>query len=211
MCGRFQLEFSIEEMDRYYNLIGVLDDNKGQSSLSKLSTADLEEVKGVRYPSNPSLIIKEDSLGILPWGFPYNNKLIINARGETLFEKRMYSTAALTQRCLIPASCFFEWKDKVKYNISPQKGRLFSMAGIYKSFLNKDGSLEERYVIITTSANEEMSKIHHRMPVIVPENKEKTYLNSKASQEEILDLLTPYNRALSITSKEPPMEQLRLF
>ncbi|MGM9974939.1 MAG: SOS response-associated peptidase [Clostridiaceae bacterium] len=211
MCGRFQLEFSIEEMDRYYSLIGVLDDKMGQSSSSKLSPTDLQEVKGVRYPSNPSLIIKEDSLGILPWGFPFNNKLIINARGETLFEKRMYSTVALTQRCLIPASCFFEWKDKIKYNIAPQKGRLFSMAGIYKSFLNDDGSLEERYVIITTSANEEMSKIHNRMPVIIPENMEKTYLSSRTPQEEIIDLLVPYSKELSIISKEPPVQQLSLF
>ena len=211
MCGRFQLEFSIEDMDRYYNLIGVLEDSMDQSVSARLSPSALEEVRGVKYPSNPSLIIKANSLDILPWGFPFNNKLIINARGETLFEKRIYSTAALTQRCLIPANCFFEWKDKVKFNIAPQKGSLFSMAGIYKSFLNEDGSLLERYVIITTSANEEMSKIHHRMPVIIPEDKEKTYLNPKTSQEEIFDLLIPYSKAISITTKEPPMQQLSLF
>lgn len=211
MCGRFQLEFSIEELDRYYNLIGVLEDSKDQSNNNRLSPAALEEVKGVKYPSNPSLIIKEDSLDILPWGFPFNNKLIINARGETLFEKRMYSSAAVAQRCLIPASCFFEWKDKVKFNIAPKERNLFSIAGIYKSFLDEGGSMQERYVIITTSANNEMSEIHHRMPVIIPKNMEKTYLSSKTSQEEIIDLLTPYNRPLSIISKEPPVQQLSLF
>ena len=211
MCGRFQLEFSIEEMDRYYSLIGVLDNNKEPSTNTRLKPSVLDEVKGVKYPSNPSLIVKENSLDILPWGFPYNNKLIINARGETLFEKRMYQSAALEQRCLIPASCFFEWKDKSKYNIAPKKSHLFSMAGIYKSFLNKDGSLEERYVIITTSANEEMSNIHHRMPVIIPENLEKTYLNSRTSQREIIDLLVPFSKELSIVSKEPPVQQLSLF
>jgi putative SOS response-associated peptidase YedK len=35
---------------------------------------------------------------------------MINAREETIFTKPAYKAAAKKQRCLIPASCFFEWK-----------------------------------------------------------------------------------------------------
>ena len=40
------------------------------------------------------------------------------------------------------------------------------MAGISKEY---DGT--QRYVILTTSANESMKDVHHRMPVILPKDK----------------------------------------
>jgi putative SOS response-associated peptidase YedK len=59
-------------------------------------------------------------VALLRWGLvPYWAKdekvgyMMINARAETIFTKPAYKSAAERHRCLIPASCFFEWKRKI--------------------------------------------------------------------------------------------------
>ena len=125
--------------------------------------------------------------GMLKWGMGlYNSKkLIINARGETLGEKRMFSPLLNSGRCLLPANGFFEWKDKEKYLIRPVGLQTFYMAGLY----NKDGQM----VIITSSANPEMEQIHDRMPVIFNKETGRMWLEKYDS-----GLLVPYQNSLEI-------------
>ncbi len=215
MCGRFQLEFSLDELDRYYSLTNSfkedMEDIKEAPSHT-LSHEEILDIQGVIYPSNRSLVVKNNSLTLLPWGFPFNSKLIINARSETLYQKNIYSKAAKEGRCLVPVSLFYEWKDKKKYEISLPQEKLFSLAAIYKVFPKTQGGYEDRYVLITTEANKDMSKVHNRMPVIVPRELERDYLDPKASEEDIRSMLKPYNNILNITAADPQKpEQLSLF
>lgn len=223
MCGRFQLDFSLEDLERYYKLIDELGERKNEakhnrinnssdeSNNAKIVQEDILAIQGVRFPDNSSLIVTNESLKLLNWGFPFNNKLIINARGESIFEKRMFSKAILSRRCLVPANLFFEWKDKVKYEIKLREEKVFSMAGIYSIFHTKDGNFQERYLIITTEANEDMKSIHHRMPVIVPPSLEKDYLNPHSSPEEIISMLKPYKKGSLLIKSMNNHEQLSLF
>ncbi|WP_052447394.1 SOS response-associated peptidase [Clostridium polynesiense] len=216
MCGRFQLDFSMDDLKRYLMVIdelkSVQSPQEKEEIKPELSINDNAEIiQGVRYPDNKSAVVTPEGIKAMSWGFPFNKKLIINARGETVFEKRMYSKSILQKRCLIPANLFFEWKDKVKYEISLKDENIFSMAGIYNLFHMQDGSLQERYVIITTSANKDMEDIHHRMPVILPKNLEKDYLNLKTSPIEIQEMLIPYAEGRLIIESTNKAQQLKLF
>lgn len=110
----------------------------------------------------------------MDWGFPSpeENDSIINARGETVLEKKMFRDSVIKRRCVIPASGFYEWdkmKNKVKFDRYDNK--ILFMAGIYKLY----GS-GYRFVIITSNANSSVSDVHDRMPLILEESEIKNWL-----------------------------------
>lgn len=135
-----------------------------------LIAADSRRYTGDIRPSEKAMIIRKGSKGLeigdLSWGYPSKNNsgLVINARVESLHDKPMFCDDVMNRRCLIPASGFYEWdKEKQKATISVQDEQLIYFAGIYSI---RSGM--ERFVIITREASEEMSRIHERMPLIVP-------------------------------------------
>lgn len=128
---------------------------------------------------------------------------LINARGETVDIKPTFQYSFYNQRCLIPATGFFEWEKaeskKIKRKISLNNERIFSMAGLYNVFKDNNGIEYYAFTIITTEANQEMKTIHDRMPVILNREKEKLWLNNNIKAPLILkDLLKPYEGILLI-------------
>jgi putative SOS response-associated peptidase YedK len=107
----------------------------------------------------------------------------LNARIETITEKPSFKNA---KRCIVPSSGFFEWqeigKNKIPYFIYLPNSPVFSMAGIYDSWINQNGVKTYSFSILTTSANELMASIHNtklRMPVILSVENEQNWLENK--------------------------------
>ncbi len=94
------------------------------------------------------------------WGFqsPKAASVIINARSETLAERPLFKNLLATNRCLIPADGFYEWKGKQPYYFQLPEKQLFAFAGLWRN---------DRCVILTRAADANMQGIHHRMPVIL--------------------------------------------
>ncbi|MEK6216722.1 MAG: SOS response-associated peptidase, partial [Boseongicola sp.] len=115
------------------------------------------------------------------WGFlphcynsPTDGPLLINARAETIAEKPAFRSACRDRRCLIPATGFYEWtKDgegnRLPWYIHPRSKDALAFAGIWQVWEKGDDPLTT-CAILTTGANEAMSTIHHRMPVILGKN-----------------------------------------
>lgn len=111
---------------------------------------------------------------------------LINARSETIWEKPSFRELIKSQRVIIPVNGFYEWKNekghKTPYHIQPVNQPAMALGGIYQ--VSKEGELQ--CCIVTTAANETMSQIHQRMPVILaPESMQdwlhtldKTQINS---------------------------------
>ena len=114
----------------------------------------------------------------LRWGLvpswakdPSIGNRMINARAETVAEKPSFRTAYRKRRCLIPADGFYEWhtenKIKIPYFISLASGNPFVFAGLWEHWKSKDSDeMLQTTTIITTAANEFLSQVHHRMPVV---------------------------------------------
>lgn len=140
-----------------------------------------------------------NSLNLRQWGiFPsfLNGKMLINAQAEKLSGK-FWKKAFLEHRCIIPATFFYEWKKlsdgKQPYLIKPKNQKLFGFAGIIVKYHDKDNKEKEGYIIITTTPNSLMEKIHNRMPVILKREDEDEWLNpDNAEPEKLLKLLNPY-------------------
>ena len=111
-------------------------------------------------------------------------KYTLNARYETLKTKPSFKSA---KRCLIFTNGFYEWKwldeygkKKQKYLIELPNSELFSFAGLYDQWINKQtGEIINSCSIATTEARGVMREIHNskmRMPMIVEYNQKEDWL-----------------------------------
>jgi len=116
---------------------------------------------------------------MLRWGLvpfwakdPSIGNRMINARAETVAEKPSYRAAYRHRRCLVLADGFYEWHTeggvKRPHYISATDGQPFAFAALWENWQSKvsDESIQST-TIITTEANEFMSALHHRMPVVL--------------------------------------------
>jgi putative SOS response-associated peptidase YedK len=95
-----------------------------------------------------------------------------NAKAETLNSKPMWKRLLKDKRCLIPADGFFEWEKaedaKLPWRFILKNRESFLFAGLWDKWSDSNQEIFS-FTIITTAANPLVSKIHNRMPVILPE------------------------------------------
>jgi putative SOS response-associated peptidase YedK len=120
-------------------------------------------------PSSTIPILTADPIGrrLVPavWGFTSSGRApLFNARGETVDSLQSFRDSFRHNRCLIPASGFYEWRpsDRQPFYFERLDGQLLTFAAIWK----KVGNYLEA-TVITTTPNADMQGIHHRMPVIL--------------------------------------------
>jgi putative SOS response-associated peptidase YedK len=137
--------------------------------------------------------------GLVPtWAGIMGRQLnLINARAESITTKPTFRKPFQRQRCLVPASGFFEWQKtetaKVPYYFRLKDKSLFSFAGIWSQFTNAEGSEIQTYSIITTAANDLVKPVHDRMPVVLPQDREALWLDSNPDNFlKHINLLKPY-------------------
>lgn len=139
----------------------------------------------------------------LVWGFRPSwlkdkNKAQINARAETLFSKPMFKQSALSRRCLVLATGWYEWQKqlggkKQPYAFHLEHDALFAFAGIWTHWHGEGEEAEESYAIVTTDANPLAAKVHSRMPVVLTGESCEQWLNEGPEQAAELEaLLKPY-------------------
>lgn len=154
-------------------------------------------VNGFAHPHIP--IIMDESTDVLStasWGLiPFwakdrtIQKQTLNARIETIQEKSSFKNS-INKRCLVLVNGFYEWKwlddkgkQKNKHYLTVKDQDIFSLAGIYSKWTDKETGEELTTVsIVTTEANELMAEIHnskHRMPVVLHHNIERQWLSDR--------------------------------
>lgn len=157
---------------------------------------------------------RTNELQMLRWGFvPFWVKdeasamrmraSTLNCISEEMYDKPAFRDAAREgKRCLIPCTGFFEWrwmdekgKKKIPYFVHFKDQPIFSIAGLYSRWTDRSsGQRYDSYTVLTTRANGLMSTIHNskkRMPVILPREYEKDWLNRDLTREDVLALCEP--------------------
>jgi len=125
---------------------------------------------------------------------------MINAREEDIDKKPAFRKPTKSQRCLIPATGFYEWKkvrlenkeEKFPWYFKLKDQEIFSFAGIYDIWKDPEGYETYSYSVITTKPNDTVKSVHNRMPVILQKRNEGVYLNPDTPLSEILALLVPF-------------------
>lgn len=120
----------------------------------------------------------------------------VNARAETLSVKPAFKSAFKSQRCLVPASGFFEWEkknDRLPHFYRLKKEPVLSLAGLYDHWTSPEGKEIWSYTIITTDANKMVHEVHPRMPAIIHQSEFGVWLDpGNSNTNELSDLLRPY-------------------
>jgi putative SOS response-associated peptidase YedK len=156
-----------------------------------------EEFNGFQHPETPVITGAEPKrIQLMQWGLIPSwakdtsiQNSTLNARIETIREKPSFK-AYTENRCLIFADGFYEWqwldpkgKSKRKYLIHLEKDQPFCFAGLWSRWSDPSTGLSRStYTILTTQANELLSRIHtkQRMPVVIDGSYESEWLQNGA-------------------------------
>ena len=201
MCGRYLISTEEEILEMREIIHEINRRYAGKPELDRMKRGEI-------FPTDtvPVIALEENKLQpqLFIWGFPrwQGKGVIINARSETAGEKGMFRHALKKQRCIIPASGFYEWrhtqgkKPKDKYLLRRPETPMLYMAGLYKVY-EKEGIFRQAFVILTTGANDSVRAIHDRMPVIISGDEQERWLTDEIFAHHVLE------------REGPPLETIR--
>lgn len=196
MCGRLTLKTPPSEWGQL--LLPLVDElNLPTNFQPRYNIAPTQPLYALASSSNPSAVrIEHFRWGLVPnWATDLTiGNSMINARHETLQEKRSFKGPLEKRRCLIIADGYYEWyresnKAKRAYWITPTDGPLVLLAGLWEENRRATGDLVQSCTVITTSANEALTSIHDRMPVALVGQAAKQWLDPQSTQQQAYDLL----------------------
>lgn len=175
MCGRYYIDEGAlpEELARVLNAIAR---SRGGEPVRT----------GEMFPSQSVPVLAGHSAGLMRWGFAGARGRVINARCETAPERAMFRDLTAAQRCLIPASGYYEWQHDARGRAGAQRYALFRarqplyLAGLWR---REPGQEQAEFVILTRAAAPGVSGIHARMPVILPRDACRAWLDGAPYEE----------------------------
>ena len=162
MCGRYLFDPMTGELDEYWQIIADVAKKQEKYKEQEIATGEV-------FPSNNVLTLganknNEVVPGITKWGFEGFKKgqLFLNARAESVEEKKTFSKHFRERRIVFPMNGFYEWDSDKKKFLFTGTNEVIYVAGFYRIHENVAES-----IIMTTEPNAAVSPIHDRMPLII--------------------------------------------
>ncbi len=204
MCGRYYLTTPPAQL---MDLFGLTDSEPPIAP--SLNIAPTEEVLVVTNVMRRALA--RAKWGLIPvWAKdPRIGSKMINARAEGIEEKPAFRTAVRKRRCLVLANGFYEWRgnpdgSKTPFQFSLNSGQPFAFAGLWETWRPPGMDPIRTCTIVTTDANDVVSPIHDRMPVILRHGDEPLWLEKDEDAfGQALALLRPYPDRDLVISETP--------
>jgi putative SOS response-associated peptidase YedK len=197
MCGRFsstsQLQFLLEQFRA--EPLGV------EGHQPSWNVAPASDILVVTASDDGARQLRELRWGLVPrWAKDRSGaNRMINLRAETVREKKGWKSTLARRRCIIPIDGFYEWQDQGKgqrkqpFYITSRDFSPLALAGLWATWRDPESG-EELFTctILTTSANDLMESVHHRMPVILaPEDWDAWLDANNTDTDELAKLLVP--------------------
>jgi len=188
MCGRYALSAMISDIAEEFST---------NSAPGIILPADWN-IK----PTNDVYIIKNQAIEIASWGMiahwsksddeaAKSQSSAINARSESVHEKPTFKSAFRSNRCLLPATGYYEWaselgkyKTKQPIYVSRDDEKLLAFSGIFQSWTSPSGKVIQSVAIITRQAVGQLAQVHSRMPVFLPRERWQDWMNPKINDVE---------------------------
>lgn len=198
VCGRFTSSVRREALAERFGVAVP------ETVSERYNVAPGQLVLAIRGGENRGREAVELRWGLIP-GWAKDTRIaykLINARAETLLEKSSYRTLIGRRRCLVVADGFYEWRlgtdgRKQPIRFSRLDDGAFAFAGLWTAWNDREtGDLLESCTIVTTTPNELVAPVHDRMPVILPPELERLWLDPEVEAHEALSFLRPYPATL---------------
>jgi putative SOS response-associated peptidase YedK len=175
MCGRFNLTRPKDVIERF----GFLDWSEKRVE-PRFNIAPSQEILTIVQAPPGSPTAQLAVWGLKPFWLEAGKAPAINARAETIASSPMFREAA---RCLIPATGFYEWRNRQAMHIQLKGGAVFAFAGLWLP--GRRGGLPTA-AIVTTRPNALMATIHNRMPAILRAQDEAAWLDPSIVDVQML-------------------------
>lgn len=209
MPGRFTLNVTPEVLAKIFDLQEV------PQIEPRYNIAPGQSIASIRHIGDHNRL---DFLkwGLLPSWFEDVTHAPINARSETVHEKATFQHAIKYNRCIIPASGFYEWMHqanrKQPYYIRLLNSSVMGFAGLWETRKAEDGTELNTCCILTTGANDIVKPIHDRMPVILHSDNYYLWLNRNMHDpHELEKLYQPYPADLMYAHPVPDLVNIPRF
>lgn len=194
MCGRFVRKTTALEISEIFTC--SLDTDELPISFNVAPTSRVFGI--VNSTGGPSVV--SFSWGLVPrWALNASRAAsLINARIETVAEKPSFRDLVEQHRCVIPMDGYFEWKELLRHDaMKPLKQPFYfsahsqsryshqgvlAVAGLWTAWKDpnqSNGQVVHSAVALTTDANDMVSQIHHRMPVLLDRSGVANWLDDK--------------------------------
>jgi len=194
MCGRYVLKESLKSIKNKY---GAVQD--GMFTFDAIYNVAPSIHMPVVLQTDDHRVIDKYRWGLVPfWAKDVSTGYtMINARSESLSQKKSFSRPFKSQRCVVPANGFYEWKrtdqGKIPHYITQKGSELMNFAGLYEVWKSDQGETVNSFTIITTKANRPVSELHDRMPVMLLDEELSEWLDPNNNNTDALeDLLRPW-------------------
>lgn len=223
MCGRYASSMDPEDIVEEFELHTALPQGADLPRLpADYNVAPTKEVYAVlsrpprRESADAPVLPAERQLRVLTWGLvpswakdPKIGSRMINARMETVAEKRAFRKAFAARRAILPADGYYEWyvteqktsagkPKKQPFFIRPKDGSMLAMAGLYELWRDPARDAEDPLrwkwtcTVITTTATDDLGRIHDRMPMMLTRDAYDAWLDpAPRSTDELLGMLQP--------------------
>ncbi|TWD74929.1 putative SOS response-associated peptidase YedK [Kribbella amoyensis] len=218
MCGRYASSRDPADLVVEFEIDAGNVKESVQELPDNYNVAPTDQVVAVVERKNreqPDEVVRK--LTTVKWGLvpswakdPSIGSRLINARMETVAEKPAFKKAFAVRRCILPADGYYEWYEseqknksgkpvKQPYFIRPADGGVLAMAGLYEIWRDKtvedpesDAAWLWTCTVLTTSATDDLGRIHDRMPLLVEPDRYDAWLDPLSSDpDELVDLLIP--------------------
>src|SRR6476661_2027792 len=214
MCGRYTLVNA--DHQQLAQRFGAMMPSSG--GLERFNVAPTEDAVGVVVSKTG-----EREPHLLRWSLvpSYAKDLkgppMFNARSETMATKAPFKQLVGKQRnrCLILADGFYEWlrpEDKkaprVPFRFTVDGGAPFAFAGLW-CWSKIDDEWLASCTILTTRPNEQVARLHDRMPVILPDaDAEGAWLSADLTAEDATGLCVPLDAGrMDVAPANPRMNK----
>ena len=211
MCGRYAASRDPGDLVEEFEIV----EGPETSLAPSWNVAPTQDVYAVvaRPPRGEPEGAATRRLRVARWGLvpswakdPSIGNRMINARLETVAEKPAFRKAFARRRALLPADGYYEWYGETKgkkqpFFIRPADGGVLAMAGLYE--LWRDPAVDDSdpeapdpwlwsVTVITTSATDDLGRIHDRMPMFVERSSWSEWLDPGVHDPDLLHgLLVP--------------------
>ena len=194
MCGRFVRKTTALEITDIFSC--SLDTAELPISFNVAPTSRVLGI--VNSGGGPS--VGAFSWGLIPRWAPDTSRAasLINARIETVGEKPSFRDLVAQHRCVLPMDGYFEWNEQLRhdemkpikqpYYFSANTQSRFSHNGVlavaglwtaWKDPKQPNSQVMHTVVALTTDANDMVSRVHHRMPVLLDPSGVANWLEEK--------------------------------
>ncbi|MBN1150359.1 SOS response-associated peptidase [candidate division WOR-3 bacterium] len=169
MCGRFAIKSTLEELKKDFKAKTSKDFNSNSVKIPSFNISPGNNIVILLEPSE----IKVVKWGLVPYWSKEENSMygMINARSESLSEKKSFSRPFREKRCAVLADGYFEWKNdgrtKTPYYFKLKTGETMAFAGIYDVWSKNPDFKLLSAAIITVEAQGDLRSIHERAPAII--------------------------------------------